>query len=374
MALTIDQNNLKRVSEGNKVRILAKINLDNSYPTGGYLIDPARLGLAQLQSFNVNDQTAGYSYDFDSTTSKLKVLAVGGGGGAAIFTGDPMGAHTHGINTNSENIFQSLDLHIRMVGATGNFTIGEVITGSTSAATATLTFVNVNPAGELGYTLAAGVFTVNETITGGTSGVTATVISAPYRIYPPLGIPIMLESASSTAIDGLSYYGTVDEANPDCTVSINTIVGSFSNFEIITGGTSGATAIINFAGTGALRCTVYSYGPAGLGFSVGETITGGTSAATAIVSNALFAQSIVRRSAGLSDVNPSGDFIMFYPNSANAGTLRVTYLSVNANYAQSAGTPSGTIAGGGGGGPAVEVANATDLSTVVNVEIEATGL
>ena len=60
-----------------------------------------------------------------------------------------MGAHTQGINTNSENIFQSLDLHIRMVGATGNFTIGEVITGSTSAATATLTFVNVNPAERL---------------------------------------------------------------------------------------------------------------------------------------------------------------------------------------------------------------------------------
>jgi len=53
------------------------------FPTGGYLIDPARLGLAQLQSFIVNDQTAGYSYDFDSTTSKLKLLSVSGGGGPA---------------------------------------------------------------------------------------------------------------------------------------------------------------------------------------------------------------------------------------------------------------------------------------------------
>jgi pectate lyase len=50
-----------------------------------------------------------------------------------------------------------------------------------------------------------------------------------------------------------------------------------------------------------------------------------------------------------------------FPSDNNTPTITVTYVGVNGLAAQSAGTPTGTITGGGGGGPAVEVANATDL-------------
>jgi hypothetical protein len=213
-------------SEGNKVRILAKINLDNSYPTGGYLIDPARLGLAQLQSFIVNDQTAGYSYDFDSTTSKLKILAVGGGGGAAIFTGDPLATHTHGIGIFTENILQT-DSFITTVSATGFFIVGETITGSVSGATATVTRGNTDPTSDLGFTGLVGNFNIGETITGGTSGTTATVATPRFSAYEPSFPVATLVGARRTA--GLDYGRSIPsglDGVPTLNVEFSTLVGS----------------------------------------------------------------------------------------------------------------------------------------------------
>ncbi|MBP6063990.1 MAG: hypothetical protein KA467_00780 [Bacteroidales bacterium] len=372
MALTIDQNNLKRVSEGNKVRILAKVNLDNSYPTGGYLIDPARLGLAQLQSFNVNDQTAGYSYDFDSTTSKLKVLAVGGGGGAAIFTGDPLATHTHGIGVFTETLLQSVDNYVTTISASGFFTVGETITGGTSGATATVSVRNTDPTSDLGFTGLIGNFNIGETITGGTSGTTAIVTTPRFSVFIPSFLVASLIGGRRTV--GLDYGRSIAsglDGVPTLNVGFSTLVGTFANNETITGGTSGNTAVVFRSMAGNLTCSQIVW-TAGAGFTLGETITGGTSAATAVVTSASYNDFLGFKP--ISAVFPGGAFSLYFPSDINTPTITVTYVGVNGLAAQSAGTPTGTITGGGGGGPAVEVANATDLSTVVNVEIEATGL
>jgi len=148
-------------------------------------------------------------------------------------------------------------------------------------------------------------------------------------------------------------------------------VGTFALNETITGGTSGNTAIVFRTMAGNLVCSQILW-TAGAGFTLGETITGGTSAATAVVTSASYEDFLGFKP--ISAVFPGGAFSLYFPSTINTPSISVTYVGVNGLAAVSAGTPAGTITGGGGGGPAVEVPNATVLSSVVNVEIEATGL
>ena len=62
------------------------------------------------------------------------------------------------------------------VGASGSFTVGETITGGTSAATASVT--SLPSATTMAITLPSGTFSSGETITGGTSAATTTVSAA----------------------------------------------------------------------------------------------------------------------------------------------------------------------------------------------------
>tara|TARA_R110000824_G_scaffold44248_2_gene128815 strand:+ start:561 stop:1439 length:879 start_codon:yes stop_codon:yes gene_type:complete len=62
------------------------------------------------------------------------------------------------------------------VGASGSFTVGETITGGTSAATASIT--SLPSSTSMAITLPSGTFTSGEIITGGTSAATTTVSAA----------------------------------------------------------------------------------------------------------------------------------------------------------------------------------------------------
>ena len=62
------------------------------------------------------------------------------------------------------------------VGASGSFTVGETITGGTSAATASVT--SLPSSTTMAITIPSGTFTSGETITGGTSAATTTVSAA----------------------------------------------------------------------------------------------------------------------------------------------------------------------------------------------------
>ena len=78
-------------------------------------------------------------------------------------------------------------------------------------------------------------------------------------------------------IDWGNFDGNVNTYNN--TITYNTLVGSFSLSENITGGTSGATATVS-TDNGSLLTFVWTNKK---GFVVGETITGGTSLATAVI-------------------------------------------------------------------------------------------
>tara|TARA_R110002050_G_scaffold165733_1_gene296169 strand:+ start:1743 stop:2627 length:885 start_codon:yes stop_codon:yes gene_type:complete len=62
------------------------------------------------------------------------------------------------------------------VGASGSFTVGETITGGTSAATASVT--SLPSSTSMAITIPSGTFSSGETITGGTSAATTTVSAA----------------------------------------------------------------------------------------------------------------------------------------------------------------------------------------------------
>lgn len=62
------------------------------------------------------------------------------------------------------------------VGASGSFTVGETITGGTSAATASVT--SLPSSTSIAITIPSGTFSSGETITGGTSAATTTVSAA----------------------------------------------------------------------------------------------------------------------------------------------------------------------------------------------------
>lgn len=106
MAITVVDT--QRVSEGNKWKIIGTLALDNSYPTGGYAITPAQIGLSQIQSFDIQVES-GYSFQYVEQTAKIKAYDVGGftpaGTVAApVFTGNALAAHGHNIQVTADEV------------------------------------------------------------------------------------------------------------------------------------------------------------------------------------------------------------------------------------------------------------------------------
>lgn len=170
MAISFAQNYFRN-SAGVQWEILGRLSLDNSYPTGGYSIDPLQFGLSQVTNFSVTDNVSGYGFDYNATTQKLLVYQSGAGGA--------LPAHSHDLAINNVNgAFTQWRMYV--TGVVGIFTPGETITGTTSTETA----VYVGTSTAYGDTyLDFSSFTNlglidGEVITGGTSGATATTTSA----------------------------------------------------------------------------------------------------------------------------------------------------------------------------------------------------
>lgn len=120
----------------------------------------------------------------------------------------------------------------------GSFTVGETVTGGTSASTGTLRFQHV----EIVITGSTLDYELGETVTGGTSGAIGTLVD---------------------------FFANVLRVLP--------VSGTFQAAETITGGT---TLTVKTASTVTRR--IYVRGSPGI-FTAGETVTGGTSGATATI-------------------------------------------------------------------------------------------
>lgn len=163
---------------------------------------------------------------------------------------------------------------------TGEFVDAEVLTGGTSSATATTDADPSVPTFSVGETITgqssavtstcqdiypkvdtlSGSYTADEDVLGGTSGARATLDSTPMDGFVDVSIENTWGAHSSTA---LLHHDDVTG-------------GPFEAGETLTGGTSGKTAVVVRAWDRS--CTVENVsGP----FTAGETLTGGTSSGTA---------------------------------------------------------------------------------------------
>jgi hypothetical protein len=154
MAITFAQNYFRN-SAGVQWEILGRLSLDNSYPTGGYSIDPLQFGLSQVTNFSVTDNVSGYGFDYNATTQKLLIYQAGGSGatfngtpdtltGAVSnpgFTGNALGTHSHNLASTSDSLPVTVYRVYHGAVAGGPFQVGETIVGSISTGGGVVTVV-----------------------------------------------------------------------------------------------------------------------------------------------------------------------------------------------------------------------------------------
>jgi hypothetical protein len=64
---------------GDRLRVIADVTGDASYPTGGYPLAPSLLGLGtELDVVDANPSLGGFTAVYDYGAQKLKIFAVGG--------------------------------------------------------------------------------------------------------------------------------------------------------------------------------------------------------------------------------------------------------------------------------------------------------
>lgn len=348
--MSITYNSRRSMSEGDLYRVFSNISPDTSYPTGGYAMSPAQLGLSRISAFTVVNNPAGLMFLYNQTTGKLIIGSVSGGGGGLSFTGTPMAAHGHVLNHHIETIPVQTGLCLTMVLGTGSYTPGETITGGTSGATG---IVSSFSSGNLFYLVTAGIFRAGEVVTGGTSGVTYTTATTPYKVYNAAPSLSELSCGFDSDITHRNFLPTPANGNTPWRATINTIVGTFTPTETITGAPSGATGkVITFIAEGGQL----EYTKLGGTFQLNDTLTGGSSGATAKLASCY------------------KENLMVYLPTANRITidseigpdeLSIIGLASNSVANASAGTPAGTVSGGGGGSFA-ELANGTNVSAIVS--------
>jgi len=66
-----------RISEGNHWKIIGTLALDSSYPTGGYAITPAAIGLDQITSFGIFPES-GIVFQYTEGTGKIQAFQSAG--------------------------------------------------------------------------------------------------------------------------------------------------------------------------------------------------------------------------------------------------------------------------------------------------------
>lgn len=342
MAISFSQNYFRN-SAGVQWEIMGRLSLDNSYPAGGYLLDPAQFGLSQITSFTVNDCQGGFVYDFNATTQKLMVYTATAGGG--VFVGDPavltgtnapsalaatadaqafagvaLAGHSHNAQlVNITGTYATWRIyHGAVVG--GPFVVGETVTdGGGGSAT-----VSAVGAGYLDFSAYVTVLLVGNPLTGGTSGATAPATSSFLGVITPPSVPLFLNYGYSPDTGGGVEFGSLVPIPSTSTIELQFRMrwnSGLGQIEVNNGGIDGGGPNDDYA--------------------IDYTLAASTSV-----------------SAG----TPAGT------NSASA----VTGTAAAQIWTQGPYTPSGTIVAGGAG--LTEVAGGTNLSAVTNVEYRVVGL
>jgi hypothetical protein len=178
--------------------------------------------------------------------------------------------------TLSTNFFLDYD------GQTGNFTVGQVVTGGTSGATGTIAAdVDGGATGTLELTGITGTFADNETITDPVTG-SAAANGTQYKTLAYDGQTVNFVVGEIVWGRTSGATGTIQkdtDGGATGTLGLKTITGTFTDNE--------ALAVEHATANGAVDATGNSWqldydGQTG-NFAIGEVVTGGTSGATATV-------------------------------------------------------------------------------------------
>ncbi len=79
MPITIDLNDIQRMSDGSKWKMLGRLSFVGPYTTGGEELTADTIGLARLESLNIDGEEKGFLFEYDYVNQKLKVFAGSGG-------------------------------------------------------------------------------------------------------------------------------------------------------------------------------------------------------------------------------------------------------------------------------------------------------
>jgi len=151
------------------------------------------------------------------------------------------------------------------------FTADEIITGTTSGATATITTVTSTTV--LTIAVTAGTFVADEIITGTTSGTTATITTVDSTTQ------LTIVRTGGTKEIKIDYVKYPDDIVYYDTLTITSVSGTYEVGEVVEGATSNSTATIRTVAATALTITNRDGS-----FQDGETLTGATSGATSTMS------------------------------------------------------------------------------------------
>jgi hypothetical protein len=162
------------------------------------------------------------------------------------------------------SFFRFETVPLRIDGAVGVFTAGEVVTGSTSGATLTLypSFPYDQTEGAL-YGVASGTFVVGETVTGASSGATA-IVSTTRQVY--------IGGVLGRNCQGNSCINIIGEPGPTAligTQNAGPIGGRFSRFYTVLDGNNGNV----FQGRANTGHGVINYGTANVQIEQGAILS-----------------------------------------------------------------------------------------------------
>lgn len=168
-------------SEGSEKKVYANLTVTGTYVAAtGVTFDISSLGLNGINSIITEPYFSTYVIKNSISTSKKTVtLRLYN---SSLTTGEgPQLAYNA-----SQTATPASTVYLYYTPLAGNFVVGEVVTGGTSAATGTVVSISIDIYGnsrlEIGAP-SAGAMVAAETITGGTSGATGTTLDEYHNIF-----------------------------------------------------------------------------------------------------------------------------------------------------------------------------------------------
>lgn len=158
---------------GSRAGVLLKFALDNSYPTGGYSLSAAAIGISQIQAFLPIGEQGGFLYDYNLSTQKLRILQ----------------SNSTDSGLSSQLSFappSPTSVRLYYTPGIGTFKAGDFITDTTVVGNTTATIASVNLVEgyiDVSGVLGANLFNVGDNIQTGGAEKTGTV-SFPAAVAP----------------------------------------------------------------------------------------------------------------------------------------------------------------------------------------------